>query len=327
MNRAMIEQAIRHAASTGALRCDAAESAHFARELEHVYGRTFDVEYPELKSRILVPASPDPAGEADKVFTYRMFDYVASTQPGADYADDPPRSDAFGKEYQHAIRPVTGSYGYSIDELMASAKYGRPLDASRARGTRLAIEQEIDRVIALGDDRFSDPDIKGFCNHDGVDAALVADDGTGPSREWKDKTPDLIKRDILEPIKKLRTDSKGVENGPWTIVLPTSAYTEIVTRRLTDALGETVASWLLREVPWIAGFEEWGRLDSVGSGSTGRMLIYERNADKVHYQVPMEFTQLPPEARVFEVTVACHARTGGIALPRPKSMAYRDGIC
>ena len=318
-----LDQILQQAAMSGALRCDAAESVLFARDLEHIYSRTYDILYPELRARQLVPPAPEPASPVDDKITYRQFNYVASSLPGADYSDDAPLSDVFGKEFSIKVRPVTGAYKYSIQELRASRQHNRPLDMDRARATRTGIETEIDRVILLGDSRFS---IEGLFNHSSVDQADVADDGSAASKLWTEKTPQLIKRDILEPINKMVSDSKGVERGPWTCVLPISAYQLIHQTQIQDSLRETIAQWLLSQIPQLAGFEMHHYCADIGTSSEGRMVLYTRNPEKVHYHVPQEFEQLPPEARGFTFNVNCHARTAGIMLPYPKSIAYRDRI-
>jgi hypothetical protein len=39
-------------------RLDAAESAFFERELDHIKAQTYDIKYPMLKARQFVPVSP-----------------------------------------------------------------------------------------------------------------------------------------------------------------------------------------------------------------------------------------------------------------------------
>ena len=51
---------------------DAAESVFFARQLEAIKSQTYDIRYPELRSRLFVPVSNEAGAGATSV-TYRQF--------------------------------------------------------------------------------------------------------------------------------------------------------------------------------------------------------------------------------------------------------------
>ena len=56
-------------------RLDANESLFFARELETVKRKTFEVEYQEIKARSLFPMNTE-ADASDENFTWRQFDKI-----------------------------------------------------------------------------------------------------------------------------------------------------------------------------------------------------------------------------------------------------------
>ena len=58
---------------------DADESAFFARELERVKAQTYDVRYPNLRSRDFIPVDNSVGAGATEV-TYRQFDRVGNAK-------------------------------------------------------------------------------------------------------------------------------------------------------------------------------------------------------------------------------------------------------
>jgi len=58
-----------------ATRCDANESIFFARQLEYIKGRTYDIQYPNLSALALFPVDTS-AGAGANTITYRQYDTV-----------------------------------------------------------------------------------------------------------------------------------------------------------------------------------------------------------------------------------------------------------
>src|SRR5580700_4649076 len=73
-------------------RFDAAEVAFMLRELAEVMGRTFDVKYPDLKARQILPVftGVDPGAEG---YVWRQYDRVGAAKVIDDYAADMPSAD------------------------------------------------------------------------------------------------------------------------------------------------------------------------------------------------------------------------------------------
>ena len=77
-------------------------SVFFARELESIESRLYDFKKRELKYRELIPVSNRDSAGAETI-TYRMFDKVGMAQIIANWSDDLPRADVFGKEFTPLI--------------------------------------------------------------------------------------------------------------------------------------------------------------------------------------------------------------------------------
>src|SRR5271156_5451908 len=80
------------------LRRDAGETFFFARELEYIKSKSYDIEFPEMKAFKHIPISTE-SGEGAQAITYAQFEEVGLARVIESYADDLPRADITGKEY------------------------------------------------------------------------------------------------------------------------------------------------------------------------------------------------------------------------------------
>ena len=124
---------------------DANETIFFARELEYVKAKTFEVKYIRLKATQLIPVSTE-AGSGAETITYQVQDAVGVAKIIANYADDLPRVDVIGKEVSTPIRGIGDSFGYSIQDIRAAQFAGKPLVQRKANAARKAIDTLIDNL-------------------------------------------------------------------------------------------------------------------------------------------------------------------------------------
>ena len=164
---------------------DSADSIFFTRELEHIKSETYDVMYPELKARSVIPVSMD-ADPGDEKITYEQYDHVGLAQVISSYSKRLPRADVKGTEFSSPIRSLGDSYGYSAQEIRAAKKAGKPLTDKKADAAKRAI-MELDNQIAFFGD--ATHGLNGFLNHPNVPELVIPADGTGASKLWSTKTP------------------------------------------------------------------------------------------------------------------------------------------
>ena len=107
----------------GNLRLDAGETAALARQLEHIYAKTYDVKYAELKARRFIPIDTSVDAGAE-FFTYRQWDIFGMAKLIANYADDLPRVDTLAREFAAPIKSLGASYGFSIQDMSRAAMSG-----------------------------------------------------------------------------------------------------------------------------------------------------------------------------------------------------------
>lgn len=300
---------------------DAAEGIFFQRQLEHVKSETYDVEYPELMARRLIPVSHD-AGPGATSITYQQFDRVGVMELISDYSNALKRVDILGKEFTSPVKSIGGAYGYSLQEIRSAQMANLNLDARKAEAARRAFEEAVELIARTGN---SETGLKGFLNHPNVPRGDAAE-GESTETEWANKTPEEIVRDISDAVAQIRSDTNGVESGPFVVLLPDAQYTRIATTKNSDSSDVTILEFVLKSNPWVAEIVPWWALKGAGVGGTDRMILYTRNPSKLTLEIPQDFEQLAVQEKGLEFEIPCHGRIGGVIVYRPYSIRYVDGI-
>lgn len=307
----------RIAAETGLFeRDDANETAVFARQLEYVYSKTYDVKYPEFKARLFIPLDTSvPAGA--ETYTYRQFDEVGMAALIADYATDLPNVTMFGKEFTGKCRSLGTSYTYSIQDVRRASMAGVPLETSLPRVARRVTEAKIDQIAAFGDTASG---LQGFLN--AANVPLIAPT-TG---NWAAATADQIIADLDKLVNSIVTTTNGI-HVPDTLLLPIAQFLRLNNLQKSAASDKTVLQWYLENNPFIKNIDHWYLLDLANASLNGpRAVCYQRSPDVLGLVIPQEFEQFPPQAMNLAFRVPCHARVGGVKVTYPLAMAYMDGI-
>lgn len=300
---------------------DANESVFFERELQKVKSKTYDIVYPELKQRMLIPTSFE-AGPAAESIKYDQFSQVGMARLVANYAADLPRADVGAKEFISPIKSVAMSYGYNLQEVRASAATGKALPQRKANAAKrghMALENSI---AWFGN---SETGLPGLFSNPNVTDVLIPADGTGASSLWSAKTPDQIIRDINLMTRTVHTQSKGVEFAN-TLLLPLEQYNLIYDTPRSAQSDKSIGVWVMENNPHLQAIEWLNELEGAGAGGTDMMFVYNRNPDKLTLEIPQDFEQLPVQERNLEYVVPTHHRIGGVILYYPLSTAKGDGI-
>lgn len=303
-----------------AFNIDANESAFFKRELEVVKSKTFDVKYkPNVAFSLFPISSENPAAE---VITWRQFSRVGMAKMVSDYAQDFPRVDIYGVEYSVKPKDIGDSYGYSIAEIRRAAMAGLPLETRRAEAARRAIEDKLNYVAFNGD---SATNLKGFFNYSGITEYTVASGGTGGTKTWSTKSADQILDDMNGIVHGVVSATNGIEQ-PDTMLLPLEQYNLITTKRLGTDSDTTVLEYFLKTNRYIKRVEWVTDLKTAGDGGTARMMVYVNDADHLNLEVPLMFEQFEADKKGMSYSIPCMARTAGLLIFYPASVAYSDSI-
>lgn len=301
---------------------DANESAFFMRELEYIKSVTYDIKYKPLKALLLFPTSTEANTGATQI-TWRQFALVGNAKIIGDDANDLPLADIYAIENPYKVKSVGVKYRYTIQEIRESMYSGKRLDQRRAAAARRAIDQLINQICLIGD---TDNAISGLINFPGIGSYSVPADGTGSSALWSAKTGDQINRDVTGMINAVFNATNGVEY-PDTLLLPVKQYAYAATTRMTQFTDRTILEFLLMSSPFIKTVD-WlpNELSGAGVGATDRMMIMARDDMHLSLEIPQPFEQFDPQQTGLVFEVPCHARTAGLLIYYPQSVAYGDGI-
>ena len=311
-------QDLRAIESTG--RLDANESVFFARQLEYIKGKTYDVKRAPLSALMLMPVSTE-IPEGATTHTYRQFDTVGMAKVISNYATDMPRSDVVGKEFTNPIRSIGNSYGYNVQEIRSAQFAGVNLNGKKATAAARAHDEKINALAFSGD---ADHGLPGFMNNSNIPEVTLAADGTGSSKTFASKTADKLVRDINALINKVLTQSKGIHrvNQVW---LPVEQYALIATTQNSVASDTTVLQFL-QSVHKGVEFKSVVELDGAGAGGTDRMYAMENSMDNWQLEIPMLQKMYPPQQQGLEFVVPMESRFAGCIVEYPLAFAFADGI-
>ena len=310
---------------------DASESAFFARQLEHIKAKTYDIVYPNMKATELMPVSTE-AGAGAAVITYQSFDSVGMMKIIANYADDLPRSDIKGKEFSTAVRSLGGSYGYNLQEIRSASMAGLPLQQRKANAVRLANDQAVNKLawLARSNDGVNGG-LTGLIFNPNIPSATVAA-GAGPVYLWSAKTNEEIYTDLVNGVKDIISLTKGVEL-PDTVLMPIAQYEIISSKRMASGTDTTILEFFkknhpyIKTVTWVPELAAVSPLPSTGVGGPTDLLIFGNfTADKITLEIPQPFEQLPVQERGLEYVVPCHSRVGGVIVYYPLAFSIYQGI-
>lgn len=304
----------------GQFNMDANEGVIFARQLEYVESRAYEVKYPTLKARELFPVDYSvPTGA--ETFTYRMYDHQGAFNLITNYSDDFRRVNTTGTETTGKIHSYGASVEYSVQDLRAAAQAGLPLQDHEVRAARRAAEQKLDDIVLNGD---ANGNLFGIMTHPNIPNAAVPN-GAGGNPEWSDKTPDEILFDLNDIVSDMIDSTNGVE-APTDIALPHAQYELINNTARSSTSDTTILQFFLRNNAHIQRITPWYKLKGAGAGDTDVMIAYRKDPEVAEIVIPQEFEMFPPQPKNMAFNVPCHARFGGVRVRYPLAFSIRRGI-
>lgn len=312
------EATLRVIQNTG--RLDANESVYFARQLEYIKSKTYDVKRPNLSAFARIPISTE-IPEGATTHTYRQFDTVGMAKVISNYANDLPRADVTAKEFTLPIRSIGNSYGYNVQEIRSSLMTGMNLPAKKAVATTKTHEQKINQLAFTGE---AESGLVGMFGNANIPELTLAADGTGSSKTFASKTSAQIVRDVSALINKVKTQSKGVHT-PNEVWLPIEQYTLLASTQNSVASDTTILQFLKNNNPGVE-FYQIVELDNAGASGADRMYALENSQENWQMEIPMMIKQYPPQQVGLEFITPVESRFGGVPIEFPLAFAFADGI-
>lgn len=300
---------------------DADESIFFHRQLEFLKSKSYDIVYPELKARQLIPVSYEAGPGADTI-AYEQYDMVGVARIISSYADDLPRADVKGKEFVGKVRSIGDSFGFTIQEIRAARFANKPLEQRRADAARRAALQLENTIAWFGDTTHG---LGGLLNNANIPEFTIPADGTGASALWTAKSADQILRDMNGVANLPIVNTKGT-HVPDTMLLPVAQYALISSTPRSSTSDTTILNYFLANNPFIKKVEWLNELTGAYAGPTNGIFVYKKDPNFLTLEVPQDFEMFPVQERNLELITPCHMRTGGVKLYYPLACAFGKGI-
>jgi hypothetical protein len=293
------------------------------RQLEAVRSQTYDIQYPELKARDMLPVdnSVDPGAETVK---YDQYDGVGIAKLTSSYAEDVPLADVFKKEFRATVKGMVTGYQYSVQEVRASAmaeKMGmqKPLPAARAERAKRAFEELVEKIAFAGDSANGLVGLNAIPNAQTYTLGTKAAGGTS----WNGATGREMLKDLNGIAAAQVVATNNVEQ-PDTMILPISMFNLAAETPVDTGISDTVLSYFLKTNPYIKSVVSWYKLETAGAGATRRIICYRKDPKKLQLVIPMEFFQQPAQQRDFMWKTLCEGRIAGVQCYYPLSVSYAD---
>ena len=319
MNPEMLKQML---AQLGIIRADEQDRADsitaiLSAQLESVSSKTYDVKYPALKAREMIPVdmSDDPGAET---VSYQQWDEFGAAQYISNYADDFPMVTALAETFSSPVKSLGAGYQFTIQDLRRAAMAGASLTERDARAARRAIEMGIELAAATGG-----PGFTGLANNVnvGIQAPITG--------AWI-ATPATGLQVIADIGTLIRTFNVGnVDIFPCdTLAMDSTLYNYCNTTLMSNTgdTTKTILTAIKEAFPQIRNIYAWPYLATADAAGTGpRIIAYAKDPDVLELKVPQDFEQFPPQQRNMSFSVPCHARTGGVVVRYPIAVRYMDG--
>jgi hypothetical protein len=309
--RLMTDNEMRRVAE--ALRLDSNETAVFMTQLRHVQSTVLNVLYPELRGRFYVPLNPDQAPEGTTQIGYRQWDAFGMARVISHWAQDLPRVGIAGKEFFIPVKTIGNSYGYTIADVKAAALTGKPLSADLATVAREIMERTIDQIILFG---MAEAGTSGLFNNPNVPIVSL------PTGTWSGATAANILKDLLYFEQQIFLNNKGTMT-PDTLLVDPASWGYLQTP-IGNELQTTILATFLKNSQYVKNVEQHFKLSTAGADAGPRLMCYKRDLRAFDLQIPVSFSELPPEVRGLAFSIACYAQIAGVMCKYPLGAAYAD---
>jgi len=301
---------------------DSNQGIFFARELELIKSRTYDVEYADLPARDLFPVNNE-GGLGITSITYRTYDKVGAAKIINAYAKDLPRSDVKGHETTIPVKEIGTSYGYTVKEIASSQLTGKSLDQRRANSSRRAVEEEINSIAMNGN---SEHGLPGLLDNANVPKSTAVDGGSGT--KFVNKTSTQIIADLNAAMSDIFVLTKKKESGK-RLILPTEQWAYIHDTPRSDLTDTTILQYFVKNNAFIDSESDVMPINELaGAGTAGVdiMIAYNASPEKLQLEIPYELSYLAPQEQGLEIVIPGLCSIGGLNIYYPLSLNIVEGI-
>lgn len=303
---------------------DAREMAFLTRELARIRPLAYEIKFPTLKGRELVPIDNTSAPGQESVIT-RVMEMVGDAKIMRVPANDLPKADVVLSESFQGVVSLANFYEWNLQEVRAAMMAGRPLKDLRATAARRAMENTLDELLLQGNAGFG---LAGLFNLSGT-LTQAPREGASGLTSWVDadgfpaKTGREMVAELNALVDRVWLNSDEVLAAD-TVILPNSFRAAMQNTYMGDGIALNALQYFIAQSEYVSRVERSSKLETAGAGGVPRIIAYARDPEYLEAIIPQDFEQLEPQTVGFETKVICHMRYGGIDLKQPGAVVYMD---
>lgn len=299
-------------------RTDSNESLFLQQDLKAQEAELYRLKFPGIMYPQLFPVVSD--GPGWKNVSYRVLDEYGQAEFGT------PNSattfvDAAMREVLAKVDIIKKGYRYTYHDQQYAGRTGIALDRELSGVCKRVIDTAVDSCSIIGDTNFGKTGLLTNAAST-LTATTIANDGTGSSTLWINKTATQILRDINLMFRDVVSATAGLY-PPNVLLLPPSQLELIQSLPLFTGTDVTVYSFLLKNRP---GLRIFGvpRLAAVADLSSYDVaVVYQMTKEVLTYKVPVPFMALPGTYNGdYDYQVTCFADVAGMERKNPKAIGY-----
>lgn len=295
---------------------DAQETLVFARQLETIKARMYEVKYTELKGKSFIPEGNE-ATETTEYLTYRIWDSYTMAKVIGNGSTDIPLVGASAKEVSVKGYRVGSAYQYTVDDLRSAQALNIPLIDTYAKQVRMSFELAREEASAFGM-----PEVTGFglLNHPSIPVVAL------PNGDWAN--PSTTGEEILEDLNHIVTQMAVTTDEIWegdTMLMTISAFRLITNKLLNSANGSNITVLkAFREGNPGVRIDTWNKLNAAAADGGPRIVFYKKTPEVLEFEIATNFEQAPVQVVAWTYTVACRCKWFGVQIQYPLALSYSD---
>jgi hypothetical protein len=299
---------------------DAGVQAFTAKELEYIRKKIYEAPVRLLKARKLIDVSYEIPSYA-KTHTYKVIERFGMMKLIESYADNLPLATVGKREVTAKIRAFGNAYEYDVDTIEAAAAGMTNLSAEQGIAVRRAWEELLEKVTWIGDSEYG---IVGLLYNPNISVAQA------PTGDWLNaaRTSQQIYDDLVS-VPKVVFDATGGQIEIDHIILPSNRWMLVKNKIMYD--NKTIMTVFMENNPgitldYIKELETMNPRPSGLGGSANCMFGYAKSREFLELEIPLEFKQMPVQARNLAYLTNCYGKTAGTTVRYPLTMAVVEGI-
>ena len=308
-------------------RMDAGTSLFFLRQLEDIDAEAYQVQYPSLMARQLIPPEKGIA-PGMHVRTYRQYDKKGIAALISDMSDDLPSADATGAEFSSTMKWFGASYQYDIDEIEAAAATNTPLEQLRANAARWACERQVDQVLANGTltrpdgTTFAVPGMLGLTNQTGTTSYTLGTKALGGTTWGTINAPNASGDEVAWDIMGMANNIFEATSQIWSsfrFLMNPKQFDYAAQKRLGSVSDTTALAFAKASCPYIENVYPWWQIPA------GTIVAFAPDPTVAAAVVPVDWTVLPPQLRNMVYRINTRIKCGGVISRYPVAISYATG--